>query len=68
MSAVSQSSQSTTGVGATPLEHTPYTRLVILCVAFINGFVIMSILFSAEISACLFARARTYTHTHTLKR
>lgn len=43
MSAVSTSSQSMSAVSAAPIQHTPYTRLVILCVAFVNGFVIMSI-------------------------
>lgn len=43
MSAVLRSPQSTPGATAAPIQHTPYTRLAILCVAFINGFVIMSI-------------------------
>ena len=43
MSAVLDSSQSSPAARAAPIEHTPYTRLVILCVAFVNGFVIMSI-------------------------
>jgi hypothetical protein len=43
MSAVFESSPSTPDASATPIKHTPYTRLVILCVAFLNGFVIMSI-------------------------
>lgn len=43
MSAVLDAPQSPLEARAAPIEHTPYTRLVILCVAFINGFVIMSI-------------------------
>lgn len=43
MSAVQEPSLSTPDPGAAPVEHTPHTRLVILCVAFLNGFVIMSI-------------------------
>ncbi len=43
MPAASTSSQSLSVASAAPIEHTPYTRLVILCVAFLNGFAIMSI-------------------------
>ena len=43
MSAVLNSPQPTLETPAAPIEHTPFTRPVILCVAFINGFVIMSI-------------------------
>lgn len=43
MPAVSTSPQSMPGISTAPIEHTSYTRLVILCVAFINGFAIMSI-------------------------
>lgn len=43
MSAVLESPQSTPKLSTAPIEHTRYTRLVILCVAFINGFAIMSI-------------------------
>lgn len=43
MSAVLEPSPSTLQPGITPIEHTPFSRLVILCVAFANGFVIMSI-------------------------
>ena len=43
MSAVLESSPSTPDPSATPIKHTPWTRMVILTVAFLNGFVIMSI-------------------------
>lgn len=43
MSAVSDLPQSTPEPSVAPIKHTPVTRLVILCVAFINGFAIMSI-------------------------
>lgn len=43
MSAVPDSSQSAHGASAAPIQHTRHTRLIILCVAFLNGFAIMSI-------------------------